>query len=213
MTAAAATGMNECDSIMHYIQLSIEEARRFRYNTTHPQSQDKKLDLERSRFFAIFKAKYLELTDIEYPRAFTDVEAKMVKQLNESLLEKNFTCDEFLSWLFDVFLPVETKFSPPAIKFACSGWVVNRFLFENKDVMKLKAEQVVRQKQVIDLVNRARVLIRQSKTKENAEEIKNFIKKYQSDGIMSVLRDKVEFFENQNRVIQSQVETVSESGG
>lgn len=198
ISAAAATGMDRCSPVGHHIQLAIEEARRFKYNLTHPQSNDQRLEIEKRRFIAIFKNKYLELTDNEYCRVISDIEAKMIKQLNENLLEKNFSCDEFLQWLFDIFLPVEPKFSPPAIKFVCSHFVIDKFFFENKDVMKQKKEQVLRQKQVIDLINRARVLIRTSSSKEEAEEIKNCIKKYRDEGIMTVLRDKVEFFEKKH---------------
>lgn len=209
------SGVDKCESAMHYFRLGIEELKRFLFNMANPQSHDKKLDIERNRFFAIFKGKYLELTDIEYPKTYGEVEAKMIKQLMESLLDKNFTCDEYLSWFYDVLLVSEPKFKPPTIKLACSGWVVNKFLFDNKDVMKQKQEQVIRQKQVIDLINRARVLIRQSKTKEEAEEVKNFIKKYQSDGIISMLREKVELFEKRYREVKAQegIQGSPEAGG
>ena len=209
---AAMSGVDKCESAMHYFRLGMEDLKRFLFNMAHPQSLDRKLNIEKDRFFAIFKGKYLELTDIEYPTNDSPIEAKMIKQLNESLLEKNFTCDEFLSWFFDVFLVAEPKFKPPHIKLACSLWVVSKFFFENKDVMKQKQEHALRQKQVIDLINRARVLIRQSKTKEEAEEIKNFIKKYQVDGIMSMLREKVELFEDRYKVIESQENNQVSSG-
>ena len=207
------SGADKCEAAAHYLRLHFEELDRFSFNQTHPKSMDKKLDIEKNRFFAIFKTKYLELTDIEYTKTYTDVEAKMVKDLTGSLLSKGFTCDEFLGWLFDVFLPVEPKFSPPMVKFVCSGFVVNRFLFENKDVMKQKQEAALRQKEVLDLISRARILIRQSSSKEEAEEVKKFIKKYSEEGIISVLRDSVELFEKKQKEKSSQESQMNQELG
>ena len=198
------SGASKCETAAHYLRLHFEELDRFSFDQTHPKSIDKKLDLEKNRFLAIFKTKYLELTDLEYPQAYSDVEVKMIKQLVGSLLEKGFTCDEFLKWVFDDFLKAEPKFSPPSAKFTCSAFVVNKFLFENKEAMKQKHEQAMRQQQVLDLIARARIMIRQSGSKEEAEEIKKFIKKYSDDGVIAALRDSVESFEKRQKVRMSQ---------
>ena len=79
--------------------------------------------------------------------------------------------------------------------------------------MKQKREAAMRQKQVLDLISRARILIRQSSSKEEAEEIKKFIKKYSDDGIIVVLRDSVELFEKKQKERISQAGQINQEVG
>ncbi len=194
-TLVKAFGVDKIPGACHYLKLAGEEIDRYQFEQKSPAVTHQKEDTERRKFIAIFRTRFLELTDFEYNKAITPVEAKMVSQLCENLNERGFVVDEYLKWIFEDFLPTNEKFCPPQVRWSCSEFVVHKFLYENRDLMKQRKEQSVRSKQSIDLINRARVCMRQTKPEE-VEKIKILIKDfYEGRIMMDEMRNKIETYE------------------
>jgi hypothetical protein len=185
---AKSLGVDKIPSASHYLTLCGEEVNRHIFNMTHQGSPHKKADIDRKKYIAIFRARYLEKSDYEYSRAITGVEGKMIEQLNNLLVERGFDTDEYLKWLFEVFAenPNNQKFMPVTIKFSCSAMCTDRFFYENKDMLKKKREDEVRKKKTLDLINRSRVLIRESSKREDVEIVKIVLRDYRDGRIMSL---------------------------
>jgi len=182
--SAKLTGADKIPAVVQHIQLIEQEVDRHHFNSNHQVSSHDKDEADKRTFIAIFRNRYLESTDFEYPVSVTGVDIKLISQVNKSLQGKGFTCDEYLKWLFEVFLPENTKFLPATVKFSCSNFVLTRFFYDNKEMMKEKQEKELRKRESLALMSRGRQVIRQSKTPAEVEKVKNIIKNYMEGRIM-----------------------------
>ena len=189
-------GLNKIANVSHYGQLFRQSIERAIFGSEHsvvPKNLD---DTYRSRFIAIFKTRYLQLCDLEYDSIVTPAEARLIPQTCALLAEKGFEIDDYLRWIFESFLPENPKFHPPEIKVMCSSFVFHKFLFENKDLLKKKNDEEIRKKESLDLINRARALIRLATTPEQTEKLKNLMRNFRDERIMiRDLRVEIENYE------------------
>ena len=132
LLAAEMTGVGEDPEISHYIKLCQEQVERKIFERTHKISPLKKLNIEAKKYVAIFKQRYLQLTDLEYNRQVSPVDAKLMRQVTKALMDAGFEADEYLKWMFEDFLVENPKFCRPNIKWSGSAFVLDKFLYENK---------------------------------------------------------------------------------
>jgi hypothetical protein len=171
-TMIKAFGIDKFPAAIHYFQLHCEEIERGIFEQNNPAVTRHKETGELRRYIAIFKARYLELSDSEYKNAISPVEGKMISQLCGNLQESGFTVDEYLKWIFEEFLPTADKFCPPQLKWTCCAFIVNKFMYVNKELKKERKESEVRSKMSSDLINSARVCMRKATKPEDVEKIK-----------------------------------------
>lgn len=149
------------------------------------EKQQRLLEMEKRKFIAVFKARYLQFTDLEFTRMITPTDGRLIKQTVKHLNERGFTADDYLKWCFETFYPENQKFCPPSIKQACSSFILERFWFEHADVIKSKRESEKRKKIALDYISRGRVLIRSKPDDaEWKEKIKKILKDFKEGRIM-----------------------------
>lgn len=185
-------GIDEIPDAMHYLELMSQAIDRYVFEQGHKVSPHRKITAERKKFIVIFKKRYLHLTDYEYSRVITGIDCKLINQLSKKLTDNGFDIDDFLKWMFDIFLVDSPKFCPPSIKWTCGNFIVEKFLYEHKDKMKEKTEDEIREKEAVDVVGRARVLIRMMKERGDLvtqEKIVERLKTYREKGIIGELRE------------------------
>jgi hypothetical protein len=192
-------GIEEIPEVFHYVELLGQAIERHIVESKlvgHSPAQGR-ITTDRRKFISIFKNRYLSVTDMEYPRAITGIDGRLVNQLNKVLGENGFEVDEYLTWLFDSFLSENPKFNPPTIKFSCSNFVVEKFLYEHKDQIKHRKEEKIRKKEALDLISRGRVLIRFFTDDEGMKKIiVDLLKGYRDGDIMlEKLRSETERIE------------------
>jgi hypothetical protein len=208
-------GIEEVPEVYHYIELLGQAIERHIAESRFTGSPQGRLSVDRRKFISIFKNRYLSTTDLEYTRAITGIDGRLINQLNKALEDNGFEVDEYLTWLFDSFLSENPKFNPPSIKFACSNFAVEKFLYEHKDKIKQRREDKIRKKESMDLISRARILIRHYQ--DNAE-MKNIIvdvlKGYRDGGIMlEKMRSEIERIEKSVRETQVENTKVGDGDG
>ena len=188
--------IDDIPEVSHYVDVLQRAVEREIFDRSHTPPVNKR-HVERQKFIAIFKTRYLAFTDMEYKKAVTPVDGKMITQVVDRLAESGFVSSEMLKWLFEDFLPDNEKFCPPAIRFACSSFIVEKFLYEYRHRIKEKRDEQAEEREALDLIRRARVLIRNAKdNEERKEKIKDSLKKYRSGDIMlSELRIHIKTFE------------------
>jgi len=194
-------GVDDIPEVHHYVELLGQAIERHLVESKFSGSPQHKQTADRRKFISIFKNRYLHMTDLEYNRAITGVDGRLVNQLIKALSDSRFDVDEFLTWFFDTFLSENPKFCPPSIKFACSNFVVDKFLYEHREVAKQKREEEIRNKAGLDLIARARTLIR---IHQNDALIKkkiiDVLKSYRDGNIMlDKMREEVEALERKDR--------------
>jgi len=152
--------INEVPEIFRYVELLGNAVDSYLFEKRHHVSPQKKVHADRQKFISIFKTRYLHLTDMEYTRSITNVDGKLIHQVNKKLSDCGFDCEEFLKWVFETFLPENPKFCPPFIRTVCCDVFVTKFLYEHKDVVKERNLDKMRKIENAELFNRARTLIR-----------------------------------------------------
>lgn len=193
-------GIDDIPSIYHHVELLGQAVARHVFEQNHKMSPQKKVHSDRKRFIAIFKRRYIESYDLEYTRKVTPVEGKQINQANKMLLGDGFTPDEYLEWLFDDFLVENPKFSPPTIKSSCSHFTLHQFLVANKERRVAKKRQEQDRISGMDLITRARGLLRGELEAGEIKKLKDALKSYSEKDIMlSEFRKIVEAIEEKNR--------------
>lgn len=205
-------GIHEVPEVYHYIELLGQAIERHIVESKFTGTPQHRTAADRRKFISIFKNRYLHQTDLEYSRAITGVDGKLMNQLIKIMVDNGFEVDEYLAWLFDEFLSENQKFCPPTIKFACSGFVIEKFLYENKDKIKQRREDQIKKKASLDLIARGRVLIR---TFADNEEIKkNIINVLTGFKDGSIMIEKLrEFMESLERVAREAQEAKRQEEG
>jgi len=190
-----AFGIDHIPNVHHYVELLGQSVERHIFESTYGGSKKKRMTTSQKRFIAVFKARYLEMTDLEYTKKMTHVDGKLVKQAIELLTESCFEPDDYLTWLFEHYLPDNPKFCPPTMRQICSSFFLHKFLYENKELSAEKRQEEVRRNEALDLVNRARVLMRTSEDDER-KKIEDLLKRYREEDIMTdEFRTAIERFE------------------
>ena len=96
---------------------------------------------EKLRFIAVFKQKYVEYSDLPFEETIDQAGHFIIGTLVNKLIEQGTNSLEYLAWFFDDFMSVEynkQKYAPPSIKVACANWVVSKYLFANKERLKVR---------------------------------------------------------------------------
>lgn len=193
---ASEFGVDDYDEVYHYVELLGDSVARHVFEKNHKMSPQKKVHADRKRFVAIFKTRYAQLLDLEYKKKITPVEMKLVHQSNKYLLNEGFTPDEFLAWIFDEFLIDNEKFSPPTIKSICSQFILHSFLTANRELKEAKKKLELNKKAALDLIQRARGLLRSDMSEKDEKKVKDALEEYGQRRIMlSELRNVVETLE------------------
>jgi hypothetical protein len=189
-------GIDDIPEVYHYVELLGQAVERHLVESKFLVLPQHRQTTDRRKFISIFRNRYLSLTDLEYSRAITGIDGRLINQLNKVLEDNAFGVDEFLAWLFDVFLNENPKFCPPSIKFSCSNFVVEKFLYDHRDQIKQRREDEIRKKAALDLISRARVLIRTG-SEEDKKKIVDLLKNYKAGSIMlETLRGEIEKMES-----------------
>ena len=145
-------GIDKIPDVFNYVEMLTESCARHVFEQQHKVPPQRKEDKDRKTFIVVFKARYLQLTDFEYDRTVTGVDAKLIKQVNKKLADKSFTIDEYLAWIFDAFLDENPEFCPPSIKWVCSSFVMEKFIYEHRGKIKERHENELHRKEGIAII-------------------------------------------------------------
>jgi len=194
---AQEMGIEDHKDVYHNVELLGKSVERHIVERNLPISPQKKVSRSRATFIAIFKKRYLQLTDCEYTRIITAAEGKLINQINKSLRERDFDCNDYLRWLFEDFLPDNKRLCPPSIKQICARFYVDKFFFEYKDEAKERKTTKLKQSESEDLANRCRALVR-GPAQKIKDEIRKVVSDYKDGKIfLEDLRKKVETWEGE----------------
>ena len=168
LNAALTNVMNELKIYESLKAIGQEDAR-----VESTEKQDK-ID-----FIAIFKQKYLEFTDLNYREKITPVHQLLISN-NMKLLRQNGASPlEFLEWFFDDFATQERnkQYMPPTIQFTLSSFIVNKFLFQMKETLKMRKRDIDNMAISNMLLNIAIPFLEETKDKDLSLKILSFSQK------------------------------------
>lgn len=130
--------------------------------------QGAKVD-EKKTFFAIFKQKYLEFSDMPYSGSFDTTTRFILGQTLTKLNSEGAASQDYLNWFFDEFMSDEfnkKRYAPPQIKTVLRNDIVDKFLYFKKDVLKAKKQDVANYKVKNALITLATDYLKRSVQKE-----------------------------------------------
>jgi hypothetical protein len=131
---------------------------------------------DKTEFIAIFKQKYLEFTDFEYREPITPVHQAIIFRTVERLRQENSSPLEFLEWFFDEFATNERnkQYMPPTINFVNSTFIVDKFLYQMKDTLKVRKKDISNKVIRNNLLESAVKLLEKVKDKSLSEKVLAF---------------------------------------
>lgn len=105
---------------------------------------DESITAEKRRFIACFKKKYLERITFEFTDPITPVNQCNIARVINELKAEGGTYIEFIEWFFDDYCALEEnkKFMPPQINYMCSNYVVKKYLYQMKDKLRMRKENI-----------------------------------------------------------------------
>jgi len=113
-----------------------------------PMKEDAPSDAKNQQLFIkIFRDRYLEFTDLTYDDAITPVHRLNIKNVITKLKEKGATISEYLEWFFDDWCTKEKnkELMPPGIGLCLKGSIVNAFLYQKADDLRIREQQLRKQ--------------------------------------------------------------------
>jgi len=177
-------GIDKIPDVLDYVTLLSESIERHNFEKRYKKSPQQKGHDDRKKYIAIFKARYLEFTDLKYTRTLLPLEGRLIRQTNKTLEDAGFTAEEYLKWTFEEFFVENPKFAPGTIKQTCSEHFLHKFLTDKRDIRDERKKADVAQKEGHALLNKARQMIRASSDKNFKENVMNLVKQYSDGSIM-----------------------------
>jgi hypothetical protein len=182
-------GVESSKEVGRHVTLLVESLDRQIYDSTLTKKPD---IMPVRKFIAIFSNQYRILTDYDYNRKITSVDAKNIDSLVKNLDSVGCSVDIYLKWFFESFLPNNEKMCPPTVGLACSQFSYSKFLYVHKDDIEKAEKQALALAAERELYRRAKELLEKT---ENAE-IGLWTKQYRAGAItMEQWREHMNNFE------------------
>lgn len=108
-------------------------------------NEQKGIVRQKKEFIAIFKQKYIQNIDMSYDKPMNIVTNSLLIKTIERLLSQGSNSQEYLDWVWDDFFSLQRnkKYLPADIAFVCSSWIVDKFLYEKKDSLRIRKRDIV----------------------------------------------------------------------
>ena len=137
---------------------------------------DDSIASEKRRFVALFRKKYLETMKFEYKDPVTPVNSVNIARIINDLKAEGGKYEEFLEWFFNDFCSLESnkKFMPPEINFMCSNHVLKKYLYVMKDTLRIRKENVSKERVRTMLLEIALPMQQRINQKDFAQKIIDF---------------------------------------
>ena len=158
-------GVHEDKNTSHQITLLIEAIDRkiFNSKTNCNISPENSSTNKLQRFWVTkFRECFFKLTKTECLQKTDGKNFRQIEFAIEKLKERDITVEEYLDWVFNEFFQdsKNDNFMPPQLGFTYSNFLLEKFFVLKQELIEKKKEQVLRNKELTDILNRYRVLIR-----------------------------------------------------
>jgi len=183
-TFAELCGVNKIPELQHQIDLLSREVDSYLFDKRNGPVRHKAGE-EKQRFIIIFKNRFREEYDYEYPNTLKPVDLHMLGDFIAKKLSVNHIDSAFyLEWFFTSFLDEHRYMVPPDIPKSVSSKAWSVFVFEHKEQLKERKEQALVQSEGMDLINRARLVIRNTEDEDIKTKVIEVLKKYKEGSII-----------------------------
>lgn len=132
---------------------------------------------EKRKYIAIFKQKYLEFCDFAYNGVIDAGTLFIVGETVKRLNSEGSNSLEYLNWFFDEFMRDEynkSKYAPPSIKITVSTFVIDKYLFLHKDVLRVKKQDLQNSKVKNAIMLLATQLLEKIRDKDFGQKVLEF---------------------------------------
>jgi len=162
---------------------------------------------KRKLYIAIYKQKFLELTDLNCEETFTGATNVIISTHITKLEKAGGTVEEYLHWMFD-YLNTDgaKKLLPPSIKLTLSTSMFTKFMYENKGRLKLRKQDISDAKLKVEIMQLGLDIWRETQDEDIAKNVdklgkgqytlkkvlnfyKTFAKKTQSESILKKVNE------------------------
>jgi hypothetical protein len=198
-------GVDKIPNLHHYVDQLIDACTRHEIESNTLKGRGS-IPINRRRFIAIFKTRYLQMTDLEYVAAITAADCKVINQVVQQLEDDGLTVDQYLEWSFDTYYPDNPRMCPPTLRHTCSSHIIEKFRYEFRSAIKRHKSDTAEKDLIMQTIAKSREIMRRMKElgiAEEREELRNVLKEYKDGNIMKVefigkIREFEKFLEGRN---------------
>jgi hypothetical protein len=169
-------GISEIPEAMKYIVLMDQEIMRHVHGQSLPEDVKGK-HKERAAFILLFQNKYRKRFGYDYDRKVSPADAKLIVGALERLEKKNITIDEYLGWIFEVFLERNQE-RAVNISGVAGNYPIDAFIASNRELIERKMKEGVEGAERLAFVNRINVLRRKFRGTDKEAGIESLVKEY-----------------------------------
>lgn len=169
-------GISEIPEAMKYIVLMDQEIKRYVMGQSLPEDTKGK-HKERAAFILCFQNKYRKRFGYDYDRKVSPADAKLIVGALERLEKKNITIDEYLGWIFEVFLDRNQE-RAVNISGVAGNYPIDAFIASNRELIERKMKEGVEGAERLAFVNRINVLRRKFRGTDKEAGIESLVKEY-----------------------------------
>ncbi len=132
--------------------------------------------VEKKRFIALFKKKYVESCNMQFTDPITPVNQVNISRVITDLKAEGGRYNEFIEWFFDDYCSLEEnkKFMPPQINYMCSNFVVKKYIYNMKDTFRMRKENIDKEAARTMLLEMAIPMQKRIKRQDFAQKILDF---------------------------------------
>ena len=110
---------------------------------------EESIKADKKRFVALFKKKYVEYAKMEYEDPISPVVQVNMARAIERIKREGGNIPEYIEWFFNEFLSTEYNKgkwgSPPYVSTACQTFIVSQYLFNMKDTLRIRKDNISRE--------------------------------------------------------------------
>lgn len=171
---ASLFGITDDTTVSTYVDLLNESLLRVSNVKSVPAVERKIGSKTCKEFIAAFKGRFQLKYGVEYISPFSSADIKIIDLACRQLKDNLITVTEYIEWVFTKFIDENPKFSPVGVRLVCSGWVLQKILFEKRIEIDSRKKKIKEGLEIQELSTSAKIIYRTHNDKRGLEAIKKF---------------------------------------
>jgi hypothetical protein len=200
---AALHGVMKDKNVEHHVNLLLEAVNRAIFNIENKiQEAPANKDDKAKKFISIFNLGFHKYTKGSVVLPITSAQRVMMDATIKNLERGDGDIEEYITWVFDDFLPkTNGKFSP-ALSTFLTTFIVQQYFIDMKEKIEKRKKNVLNNVELTDILNRYRTLMRNEKL---SEDVRNEIfeaKQQYDSGLLHLLKLKEQIIKTEGIAVQ-----------
>lgn len=160
----------EYKEVAKVMDLLVQEVDRAIFNKKNPIKEDSKIQNLQKKWCALYKHYFETFTKTKLLQKPSAAHFRQIESAIYKLKEAHTDMEGYLKYLFEDFFPKNPTFIPQ-LGFTVSDFALENYLVTCRDEIQKKKEELLKQEELKNILNRYRVLVRKHNSKSEVQSI------------------------------------------